>query len=89
MISTGVNNKRRQVFTLAFIIRNLCTNCRTNQIRGARRAETGAYPTTHKWSGLQVVNEDFEHRATKKLLRAGVCAKVSINYSAAIRCPCR
>ncbi len=30
-------------------------------------------------TGLHGVNEDFEHHATKKLSRAGVCAKVSVN----------
>ncbi len=47
--------------------------------RTARRNRSLPDHSQVSGTGLHGVNEDFEHRATKKLLRAGVCAMVSIN----------
>ncbi len=46
------------------------------EAHGAQKPEF-TRPLNYEWSGLHVVNEDFEHRATKKLTYAGGFAKPS------------
>ncbi len=58
---------KKQVSVAQHYLKNLCTNCRTDEFRGARRIETG-FPAP----GDQVRDEDFEHRTTMNLSRADV-----------------
>ncbi len=61
----------------------------SNSRRTARRNRSLPDHSQVSGTGLHVVNEDFEHRATKKLSRAGVCAKVSMNNILEISIPPR